>query len=973
MSNGAGSKPPPPNMSVGPNMSVPPPNMSVPPPNASTMEHMGVAPDLSLKSAPTPQCERRVVPNLRIAQVRCTQGHPMCGLFVLFRPVPSRFLQITKKQMGLAPDPPFQMGVVGRSGYLAPPEFDEELLTFLGGVEYSSRPEGDPALVSCAHDLLPDSYRMLPGQKYEVYLVQHPDIGYAREVLTFVNEGDKRFGEPRTITVNSEGTLDVPEEPAAFLPGGDTEYGGWYLFRSMPSGQCEPVMKQVAKLQVQMGALRYVIGNGIWPYLPDFNRDDDKSGGANYGIFDVRVMGAVYAFQRDALRGAAPFKVKDPKPQDAFFSAPATCTPLDEEMWRNRPPGMMVLKPEHSWGYLEKSDDAPTAPPRPKHADGTVDQSTAKALKHWLQHGLRKPGTILVQVRDPRGWGVWLRPEAAYAWFAWNELVRALGFDAGICLNHTYRSAQVDIGHAGYGRAARSIHKTGLAMDLGLMGNFKAAVQEWPVAYVREPTADRIQWRLYGTVALKVPSAGSEGAEAAKKLGAELVQKLQGVLSSQGSHALVRNDPGKLLQTAVQQLVKVIDADPVAFFARYYKHAIALWDYDAYHPEGGRPKQLASADGAVKEESTASEFYRDHQSMHLRSSIETVQRSLADPKLTASRRTKVEALLEQKNKELERMQSPESPAAEKKAFLDLTALGALVQLERISAFRAGWQQVTKQLGAGKLAEVSQALAVAKAWEQRDVKGDPVLITRKKRVVEGLTVERFDDAFMAGWSIVLQAFRKELARSVKVVVPQIAITLTWGKGNKADDAPKVAGKLRQFADKKFFSVLELEGVPRIQTGADWATYLEGVPAALEQQALVNEAQRAAEVQEAEKTDKKKAKKIASAPPKIEKLLLTLQPIFDLEFAGAAASTVEELLTLIPDDVVNLPAPGQPIGMEWWHFQRSDLLGSGKARRKWGDLLEEIGWRREVLIQTPTSSLYLRPGVGYPSSELDEPAY
>jgi hypothetical protein len=33
------------------------------------------------------------------------------------------------------------------------------------------------------------------------------------------------------------------------------------------------------------------------------------------------------------------------------------------------------------------------------------------------------------------------------------------------------------------------------------------------------------------------------------------------------------------------------------------------------------------------------------------------------------------------------------------------------------------------------------------------------------------------------------------------------------------------------------------------------------AALEQQALVNEAQRAAEVQEAEKTDKKKAKKIA----------------------------------------------------------------------------------------------------------------
>jgi hypothetical protein len=150
----------------------------------------------------------------------------MRGLFVLFRTVPSRFWQVTKKQMGLAPDPPFQLGVVGRSGFLAPPEFNEELLSFLGGVEYASHPEDDPALVSCAHDLLPDSYRVLVGQKYELYLIQHPDIGYAREVLTFINEGEKKYGEPRTVTAGSEGVLTVPEDPKAFLPGGDAEYGG---------------------------------------------------------------------------------------------------------------------------------------------------------------------------------------------------------------------------------------------------------------------------------------------------------------------------------------------------------------------------------------------------------------------------------------------------------------------------------------------------------------------------------------------------------------------------------------------------------------------------------------------------------------------------------------------------------------------------------------------------------------------------
>lgn len=975
MSSDARAKPQEPNMSMGPNMSVPPPNISMPPPSSSTAAHVGVAPGSSPQGQHAPQCERRVVPNLRIAKFECTQGHGLGGLFVLFRPVPSRLWQVTKKQMGLAPDPPFLLGVVGRSGFLGPPELNEEVLRFLGGLEYASHPDGDPDLVSCAHELLPDSYRVLVGQKYELYLIQHPDIGYAREVLQFINEGgNERYGGPQTITASSEGVFIIPEDPKLFLPGGDAEYGGWYLFRSMASGQCRPVREQVAKLQAQLGALRYIVGNSIHPYLPDFNEEDDRSGGNNFGVFDVRVMNAVYSFQCDALGGEAPFKVKDPKPQDAFFAVPASFTPHPNDLLEGRAPSLKITKPEHSWAYLERSDKSVSSPLRPNQADGTVESSTARALRHWLQEGLSKPGAILVRVLDPRGWGLWMRPEAAYGWFAWNQIAMALGVEEGICVNHTYRSAQVDIGHAGYGRAARSIHKTGLAMDLGLMKGFKSSVQNWPVAYVRELVGDRIRWRLYGLVTFHVPSRGVvDAAEAAKKLGAELVQRLQGALSSQSNHVLVRTDPAKLLQTAVQRLVRQLQTDPLAFFGRYYKHEIPLWDYDAYHPEGGCPKKTVGADGLLKDQATATEFYRDHQSMHIRTAITDLHQRLADPKLRVKERPRLERELEEKGKQLETMQGADSPAHQKKAFLDLTALGELVRMERIGAYRSGWQQVTKQFGASRLDLVAKALGQAKAWSQRDVTGDAVRIVRKKRMIEGLTVGRLDDAFMAEWHAFLLSVRKELARSVKVAVPQIMVTLTWGKGNKAEDAPKVAGKLRQFADKNFYSVLELEGIPRLQTGSEWVTYIEGAPAALEQQALVNEARRAAEVQELEKTDKKKAKRIASAPPKIEKLMLTLQPIFDLEFLASETTALDDFLTLLPNDVVNLPAPGEPIGMEWWHFQRSDLLGAGKARRKWGDLLEEVGWRRECLLDTPSKSLYLRPGVGYPLSELEELAY
>lgn len=95
----------------------------------------------------------------------------------------------------------------------------------------------------------------------------------------------------------------------------------------------------------------------------------------------------------------------------------------------------------------------------------------------------------------------------------------------------------------------------------------------------------------------------------------------------------------------------------------------------------------------------------------------------------------------------------------------------------------------------------------------------------------------------------------------------------------------------------------------------------------------------------------------------------------ETAASASSRAEEKprpidaaeVVLLPGKSLYVPSEGAPIGMEWWHFQRTDIVRTGT----FGDYLSALGWNPECLAGR-SAKLYERAGVGYPSKDLSGPA-
>jgi len=858
------------------------------------------------------------VPTLRITKVTCTQKHPLPGLFVLFRPAPPLVPERPKQSLSSwlysyiagdetspAPPPPYQLGCTDLNGFLGPPV--------------------DQAVPRSLEEV-PDTYKLMPGRPYDVYLIQHPSLARALVIAAEINAGSTAHGAPRSFTVRAdEATIEVPEEPSGLLPVGSALYHGWNLYRDMAFGLCEPVKEQVRRLQAHLGALRYAVGTSNWPYLPDVGEDDDKSGGVNDGVFDVRVMNAVYRFQQDAFVRA--FKVKGgpagahaalvdygasfaPRVDRAGLSAmqarakalkkakaPAEeRASLDARLKGERADVQNAESVANAWAYLDGAEVA-TPAARPDATDGVVNAATGKALQAWLEQGLRKPGAILVVITDPRGWALWMRPEAAQSWHAWNELVKALGFEHGVYVNHTFRSALVDIGKAAYGRSPRSIHKTGLAMDLGLEGDFVRSVSGWPVAYVREVVDSRVKWRLYGPARQTVP-----GALDARSLAAPIVERLRRLQTEQARSPVLAS----VLLGAISRLLAEVQTNPSAFFAKYYKATIERWVYDAWHPEGG----------VVGGATTASAFFAEH-----------------EPK-DASR------------------------AGERDAFLDLTAVGELVSLRRIGSFKSGGGQTMATIKADKLTSLADALDAAAA---RRSHSDRITVARGK-VTMSTTVSSLDAGFIRRWDATLKAAKKEAPKSVKTTSPQMTVSLSWSSA-KIEDAKKVAAKLREHPDKLFYGFVSDDSQVPVQSAEAWASYIEQRPQQLQALAPTNQ-----------NLTQNTGVQVSSSRQGAGTWTVTLNPIFERGYAAPAdPAGVPGSVKIMPGDVVALPAPGQPIGMEWWHFQRTDLLEPGGIRRLWGLFLIDIGWTRECLLDRTGPALYDRAGVGYPESELDKSAY
>jgi hypothetical protein len=91
------------------------------------------------------------------------------------------------------------------------------------------------------------------------------------------------------------------------------------------------------------------------------------------------------------------------------------------------------------------------------------------------------------------------------------------------------------------------------------------------------------------------------------------------------------------------------------------------------------------------------------------------------------------------------------------------------------------------------------------------------------------------------------------------------------------------------------------------------------------------------------------------------------------AGRAAKPYVFVRPVFPEpldfelgDTVEATFPGEPIGMEWWHFQ----YHPGLAGKLWSSLLNDIGWTETGL--GTTAAAYGFSGLGYSDADLAKPA-
>lgn len=808
-----------------------------------------------------------VMPSLTV-RFADADGVSLHEIYVLYRVAPppekpeeegllNYFSKLVSGAEEKPPPPRFEIGRTDDQGYLVP----------LGS-------EGvGPVMV--------ESIKLVADIPYEMYLVRHPDIMLAQAIQRELNDclGKPRTGklieswpDPETYTPTVEFfaptgeeqlTISIPNEAARFMPPGPSRYGGWTLYKEMPHAGLQEVQDAVTKLQFDLGALRYVVGAEP-PYEPEaLNKKQTNKSSANVGKFDARTMSAVLHLQRQILAGSA--------------GKPNAFQVSDKAAAHAKAKGATAVVASHA--YL-KGSPIITAPPTPHRgetsllADGVVDAITARAIQLWLDQGLRRLGPVLVGTRarcpKPIGhWDVWLREEANDAFDAWRATTIALGYAEGIAANHTYRTPLQDIGSADYGRSPVSIHKTGLAIDVGVKG-FTASVDDWPIVFVRDALVEkkeggvvighRAYWRLYARSDLPADQTAAA---------AELTTRLQALT----------DDPG-MTATVATKLLGELSANAAGFFETYFAAKVAQWVYDAYDDEGGVPGVPQSA----------AERY-------------------ADPKWTR--------------------------------WIDITKLGELCQLQRIGSFTnklrptgSDWGLAAVQVVPDKISKLSSLAKGVQSAQGQVKEAVDVTIDGKKVPLQNLQA-----GALVAYADALPKFTtdKALKRFCAVNGSSLRVSLSWSaKGKEAIEA--AAAALEGISIKMVAA--EVDQTPR--TGADWAAWLRERVATLEQQAP------------AQLTDGS-----SSAQAKPPQRLSLLPVVAELEGGPVR----------VPNDkCVTYPAPGAPIGMEWWHFQRTDLV---KKLGRFGSLLLELGWTDEGLLNTASSTTYHRAGVGYPMSELDKP--
>jgi len=829
--------------------------------------------------------------------VRCTGGHALNALYVLLRPKAASDLP---EDLISELTTPFSLGWTGSNGHL--------LL-----VDPASGPElhlgfHDPAKLS------PHGLKLMSDRTYECYFIRHPDLAWVKKAQaelngmlpasltrgwrpTIIKPAIEKYQPPRPAKDQPLPpsyqvlTLAISEEPGQYYPKGASQYGDWLLYKDMPNAECPLVKKHVKLLQERIGALRYMVGSEH-PYVPErLVKSGENKETANEGYFDGRTINSVYLFQQHVQSGVG------------WTVGPETVATAGREETEATSLKYLVGVPY-------------TGGPKLIHTDGVVDQVTADALDERLRLGICNPMKIMVclPARENGGaaWNVWMRPEAAAALYCWRELTRSLGFPETIAANHTFRSAAVNVGSAGFGRSWKSIHKVGLAIDVGLHKNYYDCADDWPVFYQQDQVekkmkrgeldAVRIRWRVFAVSNRLIPG------EAAIRECREALERVK-----VNAHPL-----GAQARAAAAKLIGEI-ADGT-FAAKYFRHKIRQWQYDPWDGDGGKEGPEMSAESArAKQRADAEALFADCQAKRAPlqqelDALNAIPRNERTPEWKGARSNRSGQIgginrTEAKRRALYNNYSPQASR-----FLDLTALAYESGLERIGSFSNHlfptstneWGLGLLTLSTGKFNGLTKGIQTLKAQQPEfEIEiGDQLV-----------KLTRIDDAFMAEFG----------AGRVECVV---AATKEAGK-----KITTFCEKLRKFGARRLLRVPE--GVTK--TGEEWAAAVEA---------------KLAEVKAAP-VNKKDSSKGSTRKKDMAEWTFRLQP----DYAATGAP-----IYFPPKTAVRLPSPGAPIGLEWWHFQVGTLID----RRAFGPLICEMGWTKETLLDDPLPELHYRFGMGYPQN-------
>jgi hypothetical protein len=521
------------------------------------------------------------LPTQMTVRVLCNKGHLLTGLFAIFRlkprtdgqkwadvarivgvpgPAPaepgpharpkdrkvyeaarSAYDRRVLSSQELAPDPSthFVAGFVDNDGYLVPVQRDT-----------------NPWLVAYTRDD-PDSYKLALDEVYEVCLLRHPDPELARAVARHLNGAAVRSDAKYEIASFHPLTQDVPvvtdpplsgvqllwklsEDASDYVPKGPARYGGWTIYLDMPHAMCKGVSDQVAKLQEDLGQLRYATGQ-IEPF-----RVRAKDGTPSVRNEFRSVLLSARIRLANALRGKSNAETQAARREMAPTihyvqnQIAAAIGGFQEHVIAKRAfvlshedalvPGTGLNPTEHrkrSWlfalGAARTSwppDDAAVIAPRASSYRGAVDPWTAERIEHWIARGMRKPGAVYAVMHELSRGNTWMIEHAAIAVNAWALLLRSVfGVEYGLGAGAVYRWLVEDPWES----ASRlNTHHTGTALDLSLRpGDYRYPYHEIPLRYeahwtrplqskiTRTPTDEEraviarskldhdLRWRLY--------------------------------------------------------------------------------------------------------------------------------------------------------------------------------------------------------------------------------------------------------------------------------------------------------------------------------------------------------------------------------------------------------------------------------------------------------------------------------------------